>query len=240
MMNDFGQRILNETNLLVDDKAHYFEKLLDNPSDLVTWNDIERCVNQTELYKFELIDQNSTKIEIPQSGKNWIYDKAVQDKQFIIDSVNQGQGLICLDYGFYSQKTMEFLSVFENLFSVHAAIHVYCGMKDSKSFTIHDDYPCNFIIQAEGETRWKVYKNKISYLHRTGLMNNKLSDKDLEVDIDVVLKPGDALYIPSRQYHCAYPKGKRISLSIPCWQKLPTEPRENAVDRNYYRINNNV
>ena len=77
-MNDFGQRILNETNLLVDDKAHYFEKLLDNPSDLVTWNDIERCVNQTELYKFELIDQNSTKIEIPQSGKNWIYDKARQ------------------------------------------------------------------------------------------------------------------------------------------------------------------
>ena len=237
-MNDFSRRILSETNLAFEDKPHFFKKLIDDPSELVTWQDIEQHTNKTERYNFELISPDSSKIEIPVSRKNWIYDRGVQDKGFIFDKVNAGYGLICLDYGFHNQKTMDFLSVFENMFSVHAAIHVYCGLKDSKSFTIHDDYPCNFIIQAEGKTRWKVYKNKISYMHRTGLMNGKLHDKDMEVDIDVELEPGDALYIPSRQYHCAYPKGKRISLSVPCWQKLPTEPTENAVDRNYYRINN--
>ena len=31
-----------------------------------------------------------------------------------------------------------------------------------------------------------------------------------------ILKPGDLLYVPSRYYHCAFPKSSRLSISIPC------------------------
>ncbi len=239
-MNDIGHRILNETNLLIDDKPAYFKQLLKNPSELLTWDDVESCLNRPELFQFEMIDRYNTKIDIPQSKKAWIWDRAVQNKQFMFDKLHEGNGLVIMNYGFYSEKTMHLLKIFETMFQVNSAIHVYCGLEGSKSFSIHDDYPCNFIIQVEGKTRWKVFNNRISYMYRTGTMNNRLSDKDLEIAIDVELEPGDALYIPSRMYHVAYPSEKRLSLSIPCWNRFPTDPADNAVDRNFYRINHNV
>jgi len=237
-MNDIGQRILNETNLAIDDKPHFFKDLLKTPADLLTWNDVELCLNRPELYQFELIDnRTSSKIEIPEHTKAWIWNRKVQDKEFIFQKIHQGYGLVITNYGFYSENTNHLLTIFEKMFSVNAAIHVYAGLEGASSFPIHDDYPANFIIQVEGETRWKVFKNRISYLHRTGSMNNIVTEDDLEVAIDVTLQPGDALYIPSRTFHVAYPTAKRLSMSIPCWNKFSTEAQTTMIDRNYYRIN---
>jgi ribosomal protein L16 Arg81 hydroxylase len=239
-MNDIGQRLLNETNLLIDDKPHFFKQLVKNPEEYLTWSDVESCLNNPYLYQFEMIDQYNTKIDIPQHKKAWIWDREIQDKRFLFDKFHQGHGLVIMNYGFHSQRTMELLKVFETLYQVNSAIHVYCGLQNSKSFTIHDDYPCNFIIQVEGRTRWKIFNNRISYMYRTGTMNGRLREEDLEVAIDVTLEPGDGLYIPSRMYHCAYPEGKRLSMSIPCWNRFPNDPPTNAVDRNFYRIDLDV
>jgi hypothetical protein len=239
-MIDIGQRLLNETNLLVDDKPHYFKSLISDPSELLTWNDVEACMNNPYLYKFEMIDSYNNKIDIPASRKAWIWESTVQDKGFLFEKLQQGSSLIIMNYGFYNEKTMHLLKIFETLFEVNAAIHVYGGLTGSKSFCIHDDYPANFIIQVEGKTRWKVFHNRISYLYKTGTMNNKLNEADLDVAIDVVLEPGDALYIPSRSYHAAYPDEKRLSISIPCWNRFATDPPNYQIDRNFYRINHDI
>jgi ribosomal protein L16 Arg81 hydroxylase len=70
---------------------------------------------------------------------------------------------------------------------INAAIHVYGGLEDSKSFWIHEDYPSNFIVQAQGKTRWKVFNNRISSMYRTGTMNHKLKEEELDLAFDVVL-----------------------------------------------------
>lgn len=236
-MNDIGQRVLNEINLLFEDKPHFFENLLPNSHELLTWTDVERCLNQPELFNFELIDPKTTyKIDIPMHDKTWIWDRKVQDKAFMFDKFNQGYGLVITNYGSYSEKTNHLLTIFEKMFDVYGAIHVYCGLTKSSSFPIHDDYPSNFIIQVEGETKWKIFNNRISSVHRTGIMNGRLNEKDLDLAIDVTLKPGDALYIPSRMYHKAYPDTKRLSMSIPLWSKYPTDSITKSIDRNYYRI----
>jgi len=240
-MNAIGQRILNESNLLTDDKPCFFKGLLENPSDLLTWADVESCMNRPELFQFELIEPNTNqKVDIPEHTKAWIWDRKVQDKSFIFEKFNQGHSLVITNYGFYSEKTNHLLTIFEKLFYVNAAIHVYCGLTGARSFPIHDDYPCNFIFQVEGKTRWKVFKNRISYAYKTGTMNNVVKEEDLEVAIDVELEPGDGLYIPARCFHVAYPTDKRLSISIPCWNRFTTESPTTSVDRNYYRINHNV
>jgi ribosomal protein L16 Arg81 hydroxylase len=143
-----------------------------------------------------------------------------------------------MDYAFHSAKTMKLLETLENIYMINAAIHVYGGLEDSKSFWIHEDYPSNFIVQAQGKTRWKVFNNRISSMYRTGTMNHKLREEELDLAFDVVLEPGDAIYIPSRAYHIAEPMGKRLSMSIPCWTKLPTDDPRESSDRNWYRIKN--
>lgn len=241
-MDYIGQRILNETELLHNDQPHFFKNLLPNASDLLSWTDVESCLNRPEIFNFELIDKDSNmKIDIPTAKKVWVWDRVVQDKAFMFNELDKGHGLVIMNYGAYSEKTNKLLSIFERMFDVNSAVHVYCGLEDSGSFPIHDDYPVNFIIQVEGKTRWKVFKNRISYLYKIGTLNDRFQNKridesSLEVAIDVELEPGDGLYIPARCYHAAYPQGKRLSMSIPCWTKLPTDLPSQTSDRNWYNI----
>jgi len=235
-MYKIGQKILSSVDLENDDQPCYFENFIENPSQFITWKDIETCMNNPNFYEFEIIDHNNQKVDIPQHPKVWNYHRSVQDKRFLFDQVNHGHSLVITNYGFHNQKTNELLNIFEQMFDVHAAIHVYAGLQGSKSFTIHDDYPVNFIIQVEGETRWRVFENRISYLYKTGRMNGIVDESKLRTAIDVVLKPGDGLYIPARAYHVAEPSERRISLSIPCWNRLATDPPGSTTDRNFYRI----
>jgi ribosomal protein L16 Arg81 hydroxylase len=239
-MNAIGQRLLNETNLFFDDKPHHFKNFLPNVSEFLSWADVEKCMNYPALYNFEMIGPDNVKIEIPMHKKAWVFSKPVQDKAFMFDHINRGYGFVIMDYGFYSDKTNELLKTFETIYDVNAAIHVYGGLQGSKSFGIHEDYPANFIIQAEGTTHWKIFNNRISHLYRTGTMNGKLRDEDLDLALDVVLEPGDGLYIPARMYHQAMPGGKRLSMSVPCWTRLPTDPATQQNDRNLYRINHDI
>lgn len=238
MFDQLGTRIVNETNLLYNDKPHYFKGLLDNVSELASWKSIEECINNPQFYNFEIVGQDSMKKDIPAFRKAWVTDKAVQEKSFVAESVINGDTLIITNYGFYNNVISSLLNTIENIFDVNAAAHLYCGRKSgSKSFNIHEDYPVNFICQIEGKTRWQVFNNRISYLYRTGIMNNQLTEDMLDKEIDVILEPGDVLYIPSRAYHAAIPEDEsRISISIPCWNRFPTDPLENSIDRNYYNI----
>ncbi len=240
-MDFIGQRILNETNLLYDDRPHYFKNLLENPEEILSWKDVEYCLNRPEIYNFEMINEDNLKVQIPESSKAWIWDRKVQDKSFMFDRLHKGHSLIIMNYGFYSNNTIKLCEIFERMFNVNAAIHVYCGFGSARSFPIHDDYPANFIFQIEGTTRWKVFENRISYLYKIGSLNDRFEDhrideKDLRIAIDVELNPGDVLYIPSRAYHCAYPSGKRLSMSMPCWAKYPSDPPNHSSDRNHYEI----
>lgn len=236
-MNGIGQRLLNETNLFTEDKPHYFKNFIKNYEELVTWDDIEFCMNTTALFDFELIDQYNTKVDVPTFTRPWMFGRKAQEKSFLFEKLHKGHSIVINNYGYYSKETNELLKIFESIYDVNAAVHIYAGLEGGKSFPIHDDYPANFIIQAEGSTRWKVFNNRISYLYRTGTMNNRLNEDELDLAFDVVLEPGDGLYIPSRMFHCAYPTERRISMSIPCWNKLASDAPGHYNDRNYYRIN---
>jgi hypothetical protein len=209
-----------------------------NPGEYLSWDDVEYCLNNPQFYFFEMINPNEDmKVEIPEHSKSWIWNKKIQDKAWCAKRINEGWGFVITNYAFHSLKTNELLKEIESIFAVNAAIHVYCGLDDATSFPIHDDYSANFIFQVEGETEWKIFNNRVSYMHKVGIVNNKVTEDQLEVALHVTLKPGDALYIPSRMLHCAYPKGQRLSMSVPCWNRFPTDPQSNSIDRNYYRIN---
>jgi hypothetical protein len=236
MFEDVKQKLIDNTNFVFEDKPIYFENFIKNPEVLATWNDIEDVINNPAFYETELIsNETGVKEGVPASPKLWLDGKIIKNKKFIFDRVKQGSTLIVLNYGFRNKITSEFLSVFETLFDTNAAAHIYCGLESSKSFCIHADHPANFIVQLDGESHWKVFDNRVSSLIRDYGFKPHLKDTDLRIAIDVVMKPGDCLYIPAKHYHAAIPLGKRISMSIACW---PDNADVDTLryDRNYYTL----
>jgi len=218
------------SNLLLNEQPQFLKNWVEDFSSLISWKEIEICMNSPEMYGIELIDPNNKKL---------MHSPTVleREKQFLFDCIHNGHGLVINGYGNYSNKTKNFLKVFEDTFDVNAQIHVYCGLtSNATSFNIHCDSPTNFILQIEGECRWKVYKNRMSnlldFFSSPGTVQSEIN---METEIDVVLSPGDGLLIPPRQYHLAMPNQRRISISIPCWPRAREEKTIN--DRNFYKLN---
>jgi hypothetical protein len=200
----------------IDNEPRYFPQLFTDVENYLSWESAEYCIGNPQFYEVELI-VNNLKPSIPKFKKKWI-EKLIPEKSYLFDQINQGAAFLINNYGFYNRYTESLLRSISEKFDVFPDIHVYGGLQGSGSFSIHTDYPPNIIIQAVGRTPWRIWK-----------------DIDQSATIDIVLSPGDALYIPAGMHHVAEPNSERLSMSIPLW------PRETAadthIDRNVYKIN---
>lgn len=216
-----------------DDRPVYKSIGSDYTSSLVNWTEVEEILN-LNLFRFEIIS-NGIKQSINQTKYFW-YSTPVQDKNYISNSILSGSTFVILEYR--NKFTNNLLCEIEKYFDVICDAHVYGGLSvDSKSFNPHIDIPANFIVQVEGKTTWKIYKNTASDLFSQEEINSTSSYSDLELDFEILLNPGDILYIPARRFHEAIPIGKRLSISIPCRSKKYDRSIVN-LDRNYYAFSN--
>ena len=160
------------------------------------------------------------KRQIPKYPRCWAHD--CEDVKDLIQAWKDGHNLVInnFDSGFTDKQ--ELLKALEKQFEGRMAFHIYAGYKGCSSFRVHEDTANNFIMQIEGETHWKVYNERCSTLIKHGSFIFGGDESHLgEPLMDVVLTPGDMIYIPSRSYHCAHPsKNARLSMSIPLWHGL--------------------
>lgn len=218
-----------------NDAPIVLKNILNNPSQYVTWEDVENVINKNDCY-VELI-RDQIKVDIPGFKYFW-YGKSIHHKKFIFDSINSGDTFIINQYTNWKKEINDLCSSIEQCYDVIVDAHVYGGLKDNcKSFKQHVDVPANFICQVEGTTHWQVYNNRSSALlnhYQTNTLS--IPDNTLDVELDVMLEPGDVIYLPSRTFHAAFPTGKRLSISISCKSKNATNEYI-PLDRNYYNIN---
>lgn len=229
----------HKSALLFNDHPGLFKNQGIDPKLYASWSEIEKVLNANTIVEtnpFELISKdNKHKLEIPIRKSLW---KDRIDKKFVIDKINEGNSLVITRWEDFNSTCEEFCKNLDSLFSINSSAHVYCGLNNSKSFPIHNDNPCNFVLQVEGQTEWRVYKNKMSHLFTQidfNLVSKHLENyRNMEIVMECILEPGDVLYIPARMYHQAIPNTKRISISFPC-------PLLDSffvpIDRNYYKIN---
>lgn len=219
----------------IDDSPQYFPQICENPEAFVTWKDVEKCLNNPQFYDIQFISKHGDGyMTVPAWRRPWGKD-FTPDVKDIVETFQNGNSIIINNFEYMDGK-QDLLSQIEAYFpDIRAAFHVYCGVEGSKSFEIHEDFAHNFILQVDGETNWKVYNNRCSYLCHDH-PPNKYSHEDLDCVIDVVMQPGDMLYIPARCYHQAQPLGKRLSISIPMVHPEFAGPEMKFMERKYYGI----
>lgn len=222
---------LNKHDMVVGDRPTLFRDAIKNPSELVSWDDVQHCLNNPWWYNIEILDINNLKVPLPTVPEQW-HDKLVPEKAEIFDLVNNNHTFVIGKYGHHNRAIEDLLDSIEAQYNVNCDAHIYGALGGASSFKIHWDQPANLIIQIEGETYWTVYEERCSTLIKyTGFPYNPESD-EVTPAINHKMTAGDMLYIPSRCYHRAIPSSKRLSLSIPMWH----DP-EYQSDRKEYSLN---
>ena len=217
-------KILKEPNI-----AFYSKNIFD--STLLDWNDIEHLLNdsyRTTIDQIELIDKSNKKIDIPTFISTWCPTPRASTA-FIFDKINANHSLVILGASKITQDINSLcLSIESTIPNTSVDVHVYCGLKKSKSFRAHYDNADNIILHQSGKCHWKLYKQHAQDCDFQHNVNGKKLDVEFECDIG----PGDFIYVPKHQYHECFPLSKRVSLSFPIMNA------DTKLDRNWYSINN--
>ena len=92
--------------------------------------------------------------------------------------------------------------------NVDAQSHIYMGKYQSRSFDIHCDNPDNIIVQCIG-------KSKVTIYNESGSAAGCVQSENITIKEQLILEPGDSIFIPALQYHLFEPLTDRLSISIP-------------------------
>lgn len=110
-------------------------------------------------------------------------------------------------------------------FACASGANAYCSFQGVQAFNTHYDLHDVFALQAEGEKLWRIYEaradNPIMPTPPGDEAEQWLIASRGKVVAEVLMKPGDILYLPRGQYHDAI-TGAEASLHVTFWVKPAT------------------
>jgi ribosomal protein L16 Arg81 hydroxylase len=197
------QNVINEIKLT---KPAFFKGVFDK---FFTWKDLENLLN---LRPF--VNADRCKI-INQKTYNWQRQTWMSDVNTfppsILDTEIRQFHCYLSDASRANEKTNAICAELEQTFSGGASdAHIYFNLAETpdNGFGIHWDFSHNLIVQMEGQSKFQVWDDTV-----VGDRNvTFLSEQPI---IDVVMEPGDAVFVPLNVYHQATSMSKRLSISFP-------------------------
>jgi hypothetical protein len=175
--------------------------------DFLTWTDLERTINRPHGTTIECIDSQGGKLD-GQTPLSVIKQHIVKGNSFAIvtgDDINQEMNQLC--------------DMVEKVTGLWCETHIYGGLRsESRSFGIHADPPMNLILQMSGDCKWTVFQ-------QVAFKPGGADESQVTKAFDVLMKPGDLIYVPALMYHWCQPLAKRFSISIPIRQRNPEHQR---------------
>lgn len=193
----------------------FFQKRIADPS-IFSWTELERLLNLRPFVnhkRFHILNDKDYTWHNP----GWSSDNGYPPS-LIQQEVKQ---YVCYlsDCSKVNQQINDLCASIENKTGSEVDAHIYFSFyyndKNIEKY-IHRDKSNNLIIQIDGETNFKVW--------------NK--DRDSDIILDVIMQPGDVLYIPAGYWHGALSLSRRLSLSVPI-SPHQVELRE---DRHWIRL----
>ena len=184
---------------------------------LFSWNELSNIINIRPLMtgkRVQLLDPEKREFNWLVSG--WNHDPNCYPPSLIRDMLNE-MVVVFTDMSRATEKINDFASSIENTYQRNVDAHVYvCRNPELEHpFGAHIDGAHNIIVQCEGETNFKVWdkvENGEKLLEEKKNVKMKIDDAPI---LDVIMKPGDAIWIPLHYPHLAISHTPRMSVSFP-------------------------
>jgi len=118
-----------------------------------------------------------------------------------------GATVIANDVGALTPALRAVCDMLRHQYAASVAANVYCSFKGVQGFGPHYDTHDVFAVQTEGEKKWRLYRNRepdpVDYPGEGEEVRRYLSSACGPVMQEVMMRPGDVLYIPRGWYHDA-------------------------------------
>ena len=184
---------------------------------LFSWNELSNIINIRPLLtgqRVQLLDPEKREFNWLVSG--WNHDPNCYPPSLIRDLLNE-MVVVFTDMSRATEKINDFANSIENTYQRNVDAHVYvCRNPELEHpFGAHIDGAHNIIVQCEGETNFKVWdkvENGEKLLEEKKNVKMKIDDAPI---LDVIMKPGDAIWIPLHYPHLATSLTPRMSVSFP-------------------------
>lgn len=204
-------------------KPFYKKNVIHN---LFCWKDLSNILNirpYVNNTRFHVLSDASYSWEM----QGWLSDVNSYPPTLLYNLVNN-HSCYFSDASRVNENVNNICKELENALQYPTDAHIYFAASDNctQGFPIHWDWSHNFIVQTEGQTNFKVW-NIIADVD-----SNRLADSLPEKPIlDVIMEPGDVIFVPERVYHQAISLTKRMSISF------PSNPHETLQPQDRYWIN---
>ena len=120
--------------------------------------------------------------------------------------IRKGASLVLNDLVYLSKEIEELASDLQSITNGKCQANLYFSMQSHQAFAPHYDTHDVFALHCEGEKLWNIYENFEKDPINHPIYNQELSDKTEKpgkIIDQVLLKPGDLLYLPRGQFHDA-------------------------------------
>ncbi|HJV70199.1 JmjC domain-containing protein [Ideonella sp.] len=221
----------------VEFKSHYYGKkplhldargrTLDNP---LTWRRLNDILELTAFWNEDTLKvfyQNRLALRDNYCDVGEIApgEKAPANPRKVKALLGFGASLVANQIQRVSPDAAHLVQMLQREFAASAGANVYCSFQGVQAFNTHYDLHDVFALQTEGEKLWRIYEaradNPMASLPPGDEAEKWLVASRGRVLQEVLMKPGDLLYLPRGQYHDAV-TGADASLHVTFWVKPAT------------------
>ena len=199
------------------EKKYYLKKFgtLLSTNKLLTWKELEYFLNLRPLMTSKRVQILGTDEEFRWSCSPWALDVNCYPSS-LLKTLILNHVCYLRDMSRSTKNINAFAKHVEDRYNIQVDAHVYFSLNNESEhpFGVHYDESHNIIVQCEGKTNFKVWDkiNPEQMPQRTHLNPILMG---MELIMDVIMNPGDAISIPAFYPHLALSQSKRLSVSFP-------------------------
>ncbi len=198
-----------------DKQAYYEAGAIGKVGELFSWAQLNDLFNRPKLWNGEMMELaiNGQVLPPPQysnPGMGRLGERVLRpDREKVNHFLRQGATLV-LDYleGIHPE-IRNISTCIERLTGTLVSCNAYCSWQSVQGYASHFDTMCVFAIQIEGEKTWNIYDGRVNEPMaipgaRPGDFSREQHDRQKgRVAREIVMRPGDVLYLPRGLYHDA-------------------------------------
>ena len=134
------------------------------------------------------------------------FSKVAPDPVKVENYLKKGASLVLNDLVYLSKEIEKLANDLQSITNGRCQANLYFSMQSHQAFAPHFDTHDVFALHCEGEKLWNIYENFEKDPINHPLYKQELSDKTEKpgkIIDQVLLNPGDLLYLPRCQFHDA-------------------------------------